>query len=270
MQNNKRLLCHFHLHYTDQIDFFIEKMKNIQEIDWDLIVTTDVEADLEKIKQFKKDAQIIHVENRGYDVWPFIQVIKNINLSKYDFILKLHTKNRNSKGSFEWRNKLVNTVLKNEKTFKCRLKQFEKNKQIGMITSGKWFLLAEGPEAENNEMLEEELVRIGFKTKERHYAAGTMFIARASIFEFLKSDKITKEMFVPATGSHLSGTYAHVYERIISYSAYENGYKIYRTFDGVFVQRFLQRIFAAQNTHDGRHKQITLLGFKIKIRKKPK
>ena len=37
-------------------------------------------------------AKISIVENRGFDVGPFIKTISELNLDNYDFIVKLHTK----------------------------------------------------------------------------------------------------------------------------------------------------------------------------------
>lgn len=46
-----------------------------------------------KFEKFKPDTRFVAVENVGYDVWPFIKVIKSIDLSPYDCLMKLHTKN---------------------------------------------------------------------------------------------------------------------------------------------------------------------------------
>ena len=112
-----KILVHLHLYYHDQLDYFIKKLKNIT-CDYDLYVTM-VEMDekvIDKLKQFKSSVKIIKVENRGYDIWPFICVINMINLSDYNYIIKLHTKNyRTSVWSYngvnyiyyQWRNALV-------------------------------------------------------------------------------------------------------------------------------------------------------------------
>ena len=90
-----RLIVHFHIYYHDQVDYFINKMKNINGCDWDLLVTYSTASSKTEamIKEFKPDAQFLKVENAGYDVWPFIKVLKVLDFTKYDYILKLHTKN---------------------------------------------------------------------------------------------------------------------------------------------------------------------------------
>ena len=90
---NKKILVHLHLYYQNQLNYFIKKLKNIT-CEFDLIVTLANENPkiTEKIKQFKPNAKILVVENLGYDVYPFIQVINEAELKNYDYILKIHTK----------------------------------------------------------------------------------------------------------------------------------------------------------------------------------
>ena len=137
-----KVLLHLHLYYTDQLKFMIKKMKNINSCNWDLYVTLVEENQkiINQIKEFKPDAKIIIVENRGYDVWPFLQVLNHVNLDDYDFILKFHTKNyRNIKDfygkGFSWRNFLIDALLKNKKIFANNLKIITENPDIGIIGS---------------------------------------------------------------------------------------------------------------------------------------
>ena len=94
-KEEKTLLVHLHLFYKEQLDFMINKLKNISNCKWDLYVTMPVENNEieEKLKKFKPNTKIIIVDNIGYDIWPFIQVVQSINLDNYDYILKIHTKN---------------------------------------------------------------------------------------------------------------------------------------------------------------------------------
>ena len=91
-----RLLVHLHLHYQDQTDFFLGLLSNIT-IPYELVVTlTDDNPEVcGKILSRKPDARILHTHNCGYDVYPFFQAMKEYDLSRFDYILKLHTKNRN-------------------------------------------------------------------------------------------------------------------------------------------------------------------------------
>ena len=119
-----KILVHLHLYYHNQIDYFIGKLKNICNCDWDLYVTIceENEESKNKILQLKPDAKIIKVENIGYDIWPFIQVCRMVNLDDYDYVLKIHTKNYRAKShlfkeanvkikGYSWRDDLVNAYI---------------------------------------------------------------------------------------------------------------------------------------------------------------
>lgn len=270
-EDKKKLLCHLHLYYSNQLDYFLEKLKNINGVDYDLFVTMpkynkEVE---DKILAFKSNSKILTGENRGYDVWPFIKIIKNVDLEKYDYVLKLHTKNHDRKGKFSWRNKAVDALIKDKRRFKNNIKRL-KRKDIGLIASGKYIFKAEGDQPENNDMLFNEMKRIGFELKSLKYAAGTMFLAKSEIFKFLKRDDINETMFEIGGKSHTCGTYAHVYERLFSFSCYQLNYKIYGIIDGMFFKDIYQKIFAIKNSYDRTHKVITILGLKIKFKRSKK
>ena len=135
-----KLLVHLHIYYHNQVDYFIKKLSNIHGCDWDLIVTYVEENNesFNKIKNFKPDAQFKKAENIGYDVWPFIQVLRQIDLNDYDYIIKLHTKNCSSKPDifnktgYYWRDHLVNPLIGSKRIFKSNVfKRFSCQTIIG-------------------------------------------------------------------------------------------------------------------------------------------
>ncbi len=265
----KKLLCHLHLHYVEQLDYFLSKLENIKGIEWDLFVTSDVlTKEIEdKIKAYKTDAKFFLVENRGYDVLPFINLIKSVDLSEYEYVLKLHTKNSDRKGSFAWRDKLTDAILMDRDCFDENITLFEKDKETGMIVSGKYFVDIEGDEPENSQMLEDEIKRINFKTKERKYLAGTIFLARAKVFEILNNIDIDIQKFPTDCPSHGLGTMAHVWERILTLCVFEKGYKVHTVLDFCPCQKVLEFFFSLKNSKDKKHKIITICGIKIKIKR---
>ena len=116
-----KLLTVLHVFYHEQVDYFIDKLMNINGIDWDLVVTySSYSAETEaKLKDFKPDVKMVQVGNAGYDVWPFIQVIQNVDFSEYDYVLKLHTKGQSKQRlnglnfkEWLWRDLLVNAIFR--------------------------------------------------------------------------------------------------------------------------------------------------------------
>ena len=70
-------------------------MKNLADVDYDLFVTVVKSNPIieQKIKAFNPNSHIWIVENRGYDIGPFIEFLHHINLANYSLIMKIHTKN---------------------------------------------------------------------------------------------------------------------------------------------------------------------------------
>ena len=148
----KRLLVHLHIYYHDQTDFFIEKLSNISGCEWCLYVTMSEydEGTERKIRNFWSDAHFMAVENYGYDIWPFIKVVKSVNLDDYDYILKLHTKNSNTEtycrvnlkmvNGLMWRNGLVDSLLKSGHHFRKLLAKLDKKTEIGLICSDEFHI----------------------------------------------------------------------------------------------------------------------------------
>lgn len=275
----KKILVHIHLFYVDQADFFIERLKNITE-DFDLFITY-VEESIEfkeKFKTFKSDVKLIKVENRGYDVLPFINVIKSVNLDDYDYVLKLHTKNKRTKiklhgfkcTGYWWRNQLVNCIIGSKRRFKNVMKTF-KDPKIGLICSRIFYWNTENIWPEDTYLLEQELNLLKFKTKSRSYCAGTMFIAKADIFKFLQNRQFKQEEFPSKCETNSGSTLAHVYERVLCIASNECGYQTHTInnpveFFKLNCKNFLQLIFSIKNDKDefgNKTKYICIFGKKI-------
>ena len=239
-----KLLVHLHVYYHNQVDYFIKKLSNISGCDWDLYVTyvEENEVTQNKIKTLKPDAVFMKVENLGYDVLPFIQVIRSINLDDYNYVMKLHTKSANEKRvkvfgckkhsfkGFFWRNEIVNSLIGSKKQFKANLDLLKKNNNVGMITSKLFFLLINGMSifTEDTSLLYYLKKRLNIKSNLRYFCAGTMFIIKSDVLNVLKNSDITIEDFSNTSKSHSNGTIAHALERIYGMLVDMYGYKIHK------------------------------------------
>ena len=287
---NKKLLVHLHLYYLEQVDFMLKKLRNITGCDWDLYVTlcnSDNNV-INKIKTFKPDAQIILVGNKGYDVLPFLKVLRTCNLADYDYILKLHTKNKIMAHvqynnivykNYLWRDKLINALLKSKKCFKDNLKILEKRQDVGIIADKDLvFELTKyaGEIPEDTYLLEELKQRLNIKNNYKFFVAGTMFIARAEIFEKLVKSNISEYDFDSKSESLTSGSMAHLLERIMGILANEKGYIIYPKTDIFFKifyyirTKLIKNIFSITNSEDKKHKIVRVFGLKFSCKKKLK
>lgn len=230
---------HLHLYYKDQLPEIILKLKNMDKaaIDYDLYVTMSTEnkqAQAEIKKEFPK-AVIWQVKNRGYDIGPFVDFLHKINLGDYDYILKLHTKNKN-KGNYTilnnnrmdnalWGKVLFESLVGTSKQIKQNYAKFSEDNSIGMLGS-KYCVTSEKHTYQNLfEQIKSEAEKLHLpQTDKVEFVAGSMFLARAEMFKPFLSVSI--DDFARTDGRIKEGTKAHVYERLFGCAVLAQGKKI--------------------------------------------
>jgi len=280
-----KLLVHLHVYYHEQVDYFINRLSNITSCDWDLVVTESEENAVteRKLRSFKHDVLFLNVDNVGYDVWPFIQVIRSVDISVYDLIMKLHTKNidpsisnrinGNRLRGDQWRSLLVDPLLYSQKNFLNVLGRFEAHPKTGIVFEKALCRKTTKGLPEDLSMLEKELQRLDVTTGFRRFCAGAMFVARAESFGKLRTHDIPAQLFT-AGASHNIGSYAHVYERIICILVADRGLK----FETLFTQKAfsvkalvnnmlspaLSFIFSVERVGEQRNKRIRILGISFR------
>ena len=279
-----KLLVHLHIYYHDQTDYFIEKMANIgTRHEWDLAVTLCERNPVteQKLKRFKPDAEFILVENFGYDVWPFIRVIRQKNIDCYDYVLKLHTKhpvtrkvNKITMHGYQWRDRMVDALLESPERFERSLGVLESDPSAGVIYS--LYACRWSNRCRKGMRLYNEFVRLGMMPADMRFCAGTIFMARAEIYKILQSDKIEAGMFndsVPVSDSDM--TMAHIYERVLTMLPSALGWHVVTVCDslpvrayicaGTAATRILEWIFSLTRYGEDKAKILTLFGFRFRI-----
>ena len=284
-----RLLVHFHIYYHDQVEFFIEKMKNIVGCEWNLLVTYSEGSDQTEalIRGFKPDAEFLQVENAGYDVWPFIKVLKTVDFDKYDYILKLHTKNVSptknringlSLRNERWRNILVDSILADSEQFTKCFNILKNDSKCGIVCAYELSKRRSMGLPEDLSALENEAERIGVSTLSGKFVSGTMFLARLDAFRVIKDADLEVEAFAKhKAASHSTGSLAHVYERLMVFAVYSAGYgaalvnTYLKTSVKVFLHRFFspvfKRVFSIERIGEGddEHKRLTVMAVPIRM-----
>ncbi len=230
-----RILVHVHLYYFDMWPELKQAVQNITA-PYDLFVTvTEHNADIEKdILAFNSEARIILVENKGFDVWPFIKVLNDVDLNDYDYIVKLHSKRDMPIGTLRngfdvsrdmWR-KYLYAFLSNTTNFEKCLKAFEADKTLGMISDYRMIVKNEKKYPELVKKVTVTLNSLGFKAnKHSSYVMGTMFMVQAKLFEPLKRLQLTEKNF---TTSKHSGKdeLPYVFELLFGYLTEAQSYQI--------------------------------------------
>ncbi len=255
--DRKKVLVHLHLFYHEQLDYFIRKLKNICDCDWDLYVTVtqSVEKSEKKILKFKPDAKIMSVKNIGYDVWPFIQVLRAANIAEYDYVLKLHTKARYGTvlKNYIWRNKLVDGLLESKRQFRAVIDNLNKNNDIGLAATNSCIVKITGEVPEESYMLNDMLKRLNIEYSSSNslenttFVTGTMFIAKTCIFNKLIQSYLEESDFALSSSTGASGSNAHVIERMFTKLTADCGMKLLptNTFN-IRLKNFLRNIIKIQ------------------------
>ena len=251
MKLRKILVC-IHIYYHNQVDYIIDKLKSLNGIDYDLFVTytNENKETNEKFLNFNKNAKFKIVENKGYDIYPFLVLINEIDLEKYSSVLKLHTKNKDEFDSYSWRDDLYENLMGTKNIFKANLKKIEK---YGLVGSKKRITTMNERCPENVWLFEDVCRQIGIEPKKANFIAGTIFLARIEIIKRIKELNLLQLDFenkTMETGSN--GTVAHVIERLFGVLCNDLGYKIYgsnkrKIFSKEWKNNILRKIFSIQN-----------------------
>lgn len=240
-----KLLVVVHVFYPQlwgQLEKCISNLDKLNK-DYDLYVTIPANLkDFSKIICRANDkAKIIVSENLGYDIWPFIDVLNNINLDNYDYVIKLHTKR--SKGfdvssirnkyyfmGSTWRDLLI-SFIKSKRNLELSFSAFEHDPLLGMVNSGKLI--------EKNEISEDnahysfcarkaiELINkfCNYNSNSIEFIAGSMFMSRAFLLKPLQNLKLKANDFTVVNRSK-ENDFAHVMERVFGGLVLAQGYKI--------------------------------------------
>jgi len=232
-----KLLVHLHLFYEDMLEQMFSYLNNLQDFHYDLFVSlvcrnNEIEK---KIKYLQPNAKIIYVENKGFDVFPFLIVLNAVNLQDYDYVIKMHTKRNMSKGvvlhgkyyiasGSYWREKLL-CFLESEESLKTAIWLLQDD-DAGMISHYK---LIDDEIGECNESRALNLLNeIGLTLNKKRFVMGTMFVCKAELLKPLKRLYYEFEVIdsMNVKNRTRDGLLAHVYERLFGWIIYSQNKKI--------------------------------------------
>lgn len=166
--------------------------------------------------------EMMEVENRGRDVRPFLQALRNTTFD-YELGLKIHTKrsvHREDGGA--WRRALIDLILGEPERTREILRRLRKHTKIGLVAPlGHKVSLKE---FEDDPQMVQSLIGDSVRQDKRTFIAGTMFWFRRECLADLKLADL--DVFEMEAGQ-LRGTYAHAYERALSILAEERGFTTY-------------------------------------------
>lgn len=245
----KPILIHVHVYYPELWGEVCEYLRSLACMPYECVVTVPEgrEDILSELKGDSRISRIVEVENRGYDIAPFVQVINGVDLGRYRYVIKLHTK-RDMPGDVflkplpfnygydYWRRYLLSFC--SEEHFPRVLKAFERRPELGMVAD--YRLIQRRPERRFLQAEESLLKRAGLEYKRYEYVMGSMFICRAELLNPLQRMNLSAAEFPLADAAH-SENLAHEMERFFGLSVISQGYRIEDVFTASWKQSGVMR-----------------------------
>lgn len=216
-----------HLHYPDVWPDFEKRLRQIS-LPFKLIVTTSAEnAGLSAaIRSFHPEARILVYPNRGRDVGPFIELLREGHLDDVELVCKLHGKKSMALGPRRvfgdvWRQLLLNSLIGSDDAVRRIVRRFCEQPRLGVIGPSRFHLPNEFRHSHrdvwsNNEELTYRLVqRLGGSREsfKLDFFAGTMFWIRRELLDLLKPLDLSQSDF-PDEAGQPDGTLQHAFERV--------------------------------------------------------
>jgi lipopolysaccharide biosynthesis protein len=210
----------YHLEVWDEL-LFLLKRDDVYPI-IGLCDTNDNTKVLESIRNFLSQYTIQYFNNKGADIWPFLQQIQKV---EEPYFIKVHTKKDK-----EWRSYLTIDLFNN---LQSNIQLLEKNEilqpwnktsnnDIGMIANTD--CIVSNYEHTNTECIKKicNILNIDYsKVKFSRYVSGTMFISRTNIFKkYFHYDVMSELSLLMESGrtdDKIKGTYTHALERVLGY-----------------------------------------------------
>lgn len=233
-ENQFRFAVIVHLYYENLWPELLRVLSLFPPDQTDVFVT--VSRENQKLIDCVEKVPHLHlfpVENRGYDVGPFFSVLNTLALDDYDLLVKLHTKRNVNEWLNDlpvfggtWRRRLLSPFC-SKKRFEKILRLFTQDPTVGMVADPLLVLDRETDIVEEriHPLVAKELENLGIASDAYSFVAGTMFIARARIFQRIQG-KYQLEDFAPSSSCHGLHTLAHVMERVFGALVTAGGYRL--------------------------------------------
>lgn len=229
---NTKLAIVIHAFYVDVLEEVLKEIDWIHDIDSTVYITTTHEKlkeTRETTCKFNYKFVIRSFENKGRDVLPFLKIMDDVVADKNEMLIKVHTKKSLHRIDGDtWRKELYSQLLSFPKYVRG-FSKFKENKELSLISpdgnlvpiSYYW------GSNEKNVLNLCKKYSINFShNKNYQFIAGTMFLAKVSLFkELIEQRPIIENDFDNELGQ-IDGTLAHAYERFFGIYACEKNKKL--------------------------------------------
>jgi len=211
-----RIAVFLHLYYKDMWDELSNDLNNIPE-QFDLFVSL-VRGKSDEIEGRIRNTfphAVVHIfPNHGRDIYPFVSFLNTGLATKYDLILKVHSKLApHLDGGAAWRRSFLNPLVGSKGRIREFLWAFQTDPKLGLLApcghlSGKWGVCLPKVAALAAQ------VRIRLRPGKLRFAVGSMFWIRAEALKKIVELDLKADDF-EAEANQIDGCMHHAVERFI-------------------------------------------------------
>lgn len=219
-----RIAVAIHLHYVEFWPEFEALLEAIgRPFHLILTLTQPDPALAERIRAIFPGSEILVYDNRGRDVGPFVQLLREGRLDGFDLICKLHGKKSGMAGARMvlgeiWRLASAFDLIGSRDVVDRIVAEFDRSHDTAMVGSRRFQLPNEWKDeaaawSANKAMTLDLLATMGMASSQPSYFAGTMFWVRRSALEPLRQLDLSLASFPDEEGQQ-DGTLQHALERV--------------------------------------------------------
>lgn len=228
---NKKIGIQIHIFHLDLLQNIRDTLI-VMPYEYDCLISTDTKQKKKEIENFFENNKLKNVnkviidvfENRGRDIYPFIEQLKE-NINEYDYICHIHTKKSiYADYGDDWRNYLYYNLFGTRENIESIFYFFESN-NIGLIYPKTFDKIEKNMQMGS---CEKEFKKLKIKLNivdefKSIFPSGSMFWAKKEIlYPLIK--KLNKKDF-PKESGQVDGTVAHAIERSFCLLSEKQGFE---------------------------------------------
>lgn len=201
-----------------------------------LTAPPDVADRLTDAVRGRADVTLYPVENRGRDIGPFLTVLRSGALSRYDAVLKIHTKRSPHLPHGEVLRKALFASLAGRASVVEKTLATMRDPNVGMVGWRHVFMTGSRQWHTNRERVETLAARLDPPADPRlAFFGGSMFWFRPAALRSITALPLSADDFEPEAGQ-LDGTLHHALERCFGIAAAASGFSVRDTRGNVLVE----------------------------------
>lgn len=225
--NPARIAVVLNLYYDDLWEEIAAHLANLESFDLYVSVRAGIRpAVLAQILTQYPGARLYALANRGRDIGPFFEIAARIDILRYRYVCKIHSKKSTHRiDGHRWRQDLLDKLLGSPAGIARIMKIFESRPEVGLIGPEGHLVLGTTFWGSNEQRVREIAARMGLNVMPDSFSffAGSMFWFRPAALEPLFALGFRSADFEPEAGQ-LDGTLAHAIERIFPLAVSRAGY----------------------------------------------